>query len=150
MSRRLRGTAGVSVALTALALLGGAGCGDVVNCLTNPSSYRTAELKAVDVPTGRVGAVYQAELRGSIDNESDDDSFSYEFTLKDGVLPPGTTLIPDGRSVFVTGLPTLAGVFAFTMGVHVDPSPDAICNFDGDPSRARLAVSIEIQPADAP
>ena len=135
--------------LAVAALVGGAGCGDVVNCLTNPSSYRSAELKAVDVPVGTVGAVYQAELRGSIDNESNDDGFDYAFTLIDGALPPGTTLIPDGRSVFITGSPTLAGTFAFTIGVHVDPSPDAICNFDGDPSRARLAVSIEIQP-DAP
>lgn len=145
MRRRVRGVVAASL-LTATALAGGAGCGDVVNCLTNPKSYRSAELKIVDVPVGVVGGVYQAELRGSIDNEPNDDGFSYDFSFIDGVLPPGTTMIPNGRSVFITGTPTLAGTFAFTIGVHVDPSPDAICNFDGDPSRARLAVSIEIQP----
>ncbi len=146
MRRRVRGAVVVSLVLAATGLAAGAGCGDVVNCLTNPSSYRSAELKVVDVPVGTVGGVYQAELRASIDNEPDDDGFDYSFSFIDGVLPPGTTMIPDGRSVFITGTPTLAGTFAFTIGVHVDPSPDAICNFDGDPSRARLAVSIEIQP----
>lgn len=146
MRRRARGAVVVSGLLAAALAVASAGCGDVVNCLTNPSSYRSAELKAVDVPVGTVGGVYQAELRGSIDNESNDDGFDYSFSFIDGVLPPGTTMIPNGRSVFITGTPTLAGTFAFTIGVHVDPSPDAICNFDGDPSRARLAVSVEIQP----
>jgi hypothetical protein len=58
------------------------------------------------LPDGRVGIVYNF----NIEVEGDDD----EFLIVDGTLPPGISLSGDGK---LSGVPTIAGTFFFTVEV---------------------------------
>ncbi len=119
--------AGVGLAL----LMGLGGCSEeeVVNCIDwdGPTLDQRPLLPAY------VGYFYSDTITASIDNEPNDDYFSYHFDLN-GTLPPGIQLIgnPSQRAVILEGTPWQAGVYHFNLAVEVmDPSYPTVAGVTG-------------------
>ncbi len=87
------------VALVAVSTFALAACDD------NP------KITTVDLPGGIVGQAYNAQLEG--DNVD-------QWSITAGNLPPGLALSTTGA---ITGTPTTAGTFTFTVTAAPDTSP---------------------------
>ena len=118
---RLRATALLlsrcRIAACALLLIGAmltASCGFITQSEAGQSSSNTLTLSGT-FPGGMTNQAYNAVLTVS------GGSSPYQFVIKSGSLPPGTTLNPVTGSV--SGTPTATGSYVFEIGVTDDPLP---------------------------
>lgn len=63
--------------------------------------------------------VYTGRIRASINNEPQDDRFTYSFKFT-GQLPPGVETTAQGRDFIITGTPTELGTFTFRLFVEIE------------------------------
>jgi len=105
------------IAACALLLIGAmltASCGFITQSEAGQSSSNTLTLSGT-FPGGMTNQAYNAVLTVS------GGSSPYQFVIKSGSLPPGTTLNPVTGSV--SGTPTATGSYVFEIGVTDDPLP---------------------------
>lgn len=84
-------------------------------------------ISMVELPVGRVGTSYSANLRAGGGREP------YRYELVSGTFPPGTLLYSNG---VISGMPTTAGTFAMRVRVT-----------DGNGNRAEGSISVTIAAA---
>ena len=65
------------------------------------------------------GAYFEESLRAGIDNEPQDNSYYYYFSINN--LPPGLDYESDGRVLYIFGSPKQKGDFEFEVYLDVEP-----------------------------
>lgn len=97
------------------------GCRDgdsgIDDCLEN----RVLEFSSSTVPSAVLNQEYLTRVRVRINNEPNDDRYSYIFDF-DGDLPDGITWSQDEseREIIIYGTPTQLGTFRFTFTVTAE------------------------------
>ncbi len=81
-----------------------------VNPPTQPQSPMT--IGPPTLPSGTIGVVYAAALAVT------GGTAPYSWSIASGGPPPGVSLVPSGSAVQLTGGPTTAGTFTFTVRVN--------------------------------
>ncbi|UPT69832.1 MAG: hypothetical protein M0D53_11885 [Flavobacterium sp. JAD_PAG50586_2] len=92
------------------------GCSELIDCVASARP----DLHSKPLNTGTVGINYSDFVDADITNEPDDNAYDYFFQV-DGNLPAGITYHEQGRKVFFTGVPTVAGTYTFDIRLTVDP-----------------------------
>jgi hypothetical protein len=92
------------------------GCSELIDCVASARP----DLHSKPLNTGTVGSNYSDFVDADITNEPDDNAYDYFFQV-DGNLPVGITYHEQGRKVFFTGVPTVAGTYTFDIRLTVDP-----------------------------
>lgn len=92
------------------------GCSELIDCVASARP----DLHSKTLKTGTVGINYNDFIDADITNEPDDNAYDYFFQV-DGDLPVGMTYHEQGRKVFFTGIPTVAGSYTFKVRLTVDP-----------------------------
>lgn len=80
-------------------------------CMAISSQGKPPQFEPKLLPSGQVGAAYEAEIRVTENNTPIGD-----FYISNGVLPPGLELIWEEHadSARISGIPATAGTFKFT------------------------------------
>jgi hypothetical protein len=92
------------------------GCSELIDCVASARP----NLHSKNLKTGTVGINYNDFIDADITNEPDDNAYDYFFQV-DGNLPVGMTYHEQGRKVYFTGVPTVAGTYTFNVRLTVDP-----------------------------
>ena len=90
-------------------------CEDIIDCIIN----RYPVLIEKNLKVGTVDEYYSDFILAEVKNDSDDDSYSYYFSLL-GDLPNGIQWSEDDRKLILEGIPTEKGRFYFTVELFVD------------------------------
>lgn len=102
------------------------GCSELIDCVASARP----DLHSKALNTGKVGINYSDFIDADITNEPDDNAYDYFFQV-DGNLPVGMTYHEQGRKVFFTGVPTVAGSYTFRVRLTVDPPHYEDWGWDG-------------------
>ena len=70
-----------------------------------------------DPPSATIGVAYTFRVSAEVANEPDDNDYDYNFSISDGMLPPGLTTSVSGHYMDVAGTPTSSSNFTFTVRV---------------------------------
>lgn len=92
------------------------GCAELIDCVAKAQP----NLHSKNLRPGIVGVNYNDFIDADITNETDDDAYDYFFQV-DGNLPVGLTYHEQGRKIYFTGIPTVAGSYTFKVRLVVDP-----------------------------
>lgn len=92
------------------------GCAELIDCVARARP----NLHSKNLAVGTVGGNYTDFLEADVTNDPDDGAYDYFFSV-DGDLPIGMTYHEQGRKVFFTGIPTVAGSYTFKVRLTVDP-----------------------------
>lgn len=92
------------------------GCSELIDCVASARP----NLHSKTLYNGTVGSNYSDFLEADITNEPDDNAYDYFFQV-DGDLPMGLTYHEQGRKLFFSGVPTVAGIYTFKVRLTVDP-----------------------------
>lgn len=92
------------------------GCSELIDCVASARP----NLHSKNLYNGSVGLNYSDFIEADITNEPDDNAYDYFFQV-DGNLPVGLTYHEQGRRVYFTGVPTVAGTYTFNVRLTVDP-----------------------------
>jgi hypothetical protein len=90
----------------------------VLNVVPPPPSITTTS----PLPVATQGSSYSATIKGAGGN------LPYTWTISSGTLPAGLTFTPASPSATISGTPTVAGVFSFTITLtdSTTPTPQTI------------------------
>ncbi len=116
------------------------GCGEILGDIASACiDFDGPEFATATLPAATVGRAYAATIEVELVREPFDDSYAYRFRLR-GSLPPGLDWQQSGqgRRIQISGTPTQAGNYAFSIQVSVtDPlasptAPPALCWTDNE------------------
>ncbi len=102
------------------------GCSELIDCVASARP----NLHSKDLYNGSVGSNYADFIEADITNEPDDNAYDYFFQV-DGNLPVSLTYHEQGRKIFFTGVPTVAGTYTFSVRLTVDPPNYEDYGWDG-------------------
>lgn len=95
------------------------GCAELFDCIASARP----NIHSKTFATGTVGGSYTDFLESDITNEPHDNEYDYFYSVS-GNVPPGMTYHQQGRKLFFTGFPTVAGSYTFKVTLDVDAPSD--------------------------
>jgi hypothetical protein len=102
------------------------GCAELYDCVASARP----NLHSKNLRIGTVGAAYNDFIDADVTNEPYDNNYDYFYQV-DGNLPVGMTYHEQGRKVYFTGVPTVAGTYTFDIRLTIDPKYSDDNGWDG-------------------
>jgi len=115
------------------------GCEDLWDAASEAAFGRDLEIVTPKAPAGQVGVAYEWRIQTRIQNEPNDDSYDYDWELREGELPDGLVFSDEGDEAMVAGVPEESGESIVFVYVDSDEFTVALGSV-GENKRGRMRI----------